>query len=140
MLYLDTAALASCRASQREATRVEDDDLPPEVMIGDVPNWALDIFSREGRVAFARFLGTAAPAAQWIRDRIRPARRVAFLGHIVFRVEGGLVRNEPIWASSTRPGRPSRRAFAMPFDVLTSDNPTYHDSQMGLSTTRTPSL
>ena len=33
---------------QREATRVEDDDLPPEVMIGDVPSWALDIFSRDG--------------------------------------------------------------------------------------------
>jgi hypothetical protein len=80
-------ALLSCE--QPQATRVEDDELPPEVMIGDVPSWALDIFSREGRAAFARFLGTEAPAAQWLRHRIRPARRVAFLGHIVFRVEAG---------------------------------------------------
>ena len=88
-------ALLSCE--RREATRVDNDDLPPEVMIGDAPNWALDIFSRKGRSAFARFLGTEAPAAQWVRGRIRPARRVAFLGHIVFRVEGGLVTIRLRW-------------------------------------------
>ena len=88
-------ALLSCE--QREATWVEDDDLPPEVMIGDAPSWALDIFSRDGRAAFARFLGTDAPAARWIRGHVRAARRVAFLGHIVFRVEGGLVANRMRW-------------------------------------------
>jgi hypothetical protein len=62
-------------------------------MIGDVPCWALDVYSREGRAAFARFLDTDAAATRWVRIRIRPARRVAFLGHIVFRVEGGLVAN-----------------------------------------------
>jgi hypothetical protein len=82
---------------QREVTRVEDDDLPPEVMIGEVPNWALDIFSRDGRAAFARFLGTDAAAARWMRVNVRPARRVAFLGHIAFRVEGGLVTNRMRW-------------------------------------------
>jgi hypothetical protein len=88
-------ALLSCE--QRQVTRVENDELPPEVVIGDVPSWALDIYSREGRAAFARFLGTDAPAARWVRGRVRPARRVAFMGHIIFRVEGGLVANRMRW-------------------------------------------
>jgi hypothetical protein len=66
-------------------------------MIDDIPGWALDVYSREGRAAFARFLDTDAPAARWVRDNVRPARRLAFLGHIVFRVEGGLVTNRMRW-------------------------------------------
>jgi len=88
-------ALLSC--VELRASGVEDDELPPEIMIGDAPSWASDIFSREGRAAFARFLGTDAPAARWVRGRIKPARRAAFLGHIVFRVEGGLVANRLRW-------------------------------------------
>jgi hypothetical protein len=85
-----------CR-EQRQATRIESDEFPAEVMIGDVPSWALDVYSREGRAAFARFLDTGAPAARWVRRNVRPARRVAFLGHIVFRVEGGLVARRMRW-------------------------------------------
>ena len=88
-------ALLSCE--QPQATGIESDDLPPEVMIGDVPSWALDVYSREGRAAFVRFLDTDAPAARWVRGNVRLARRVAFLGHIVFRVEGGLVVNRMRW-------------------------------------------
>jgi hypothetical protein len=58
---------------------------------------AMDIYSREGRAAFGRFLEADAPVARWVRCRIRPARRVAFLGHIVFRVERGLVHRRPQW-------------------------------------------
>ena len=88
-------ALPSCE--WQGATRVENNELPPEVMIGDFPSWALDVYSREGRAAFARFLDTEARAARWVRDNVRPARRVAFLGHIVFRVEGGLVARRMRW-------------------------------------------
>ena len=88
-------ALLSCE--QRQATQLESDELPPEEMIGDVPSWALDVYSREGRAAFARFLQTDAPAARWVRRNVSPARRVSFLGHIVFRVEGGLVTNRMRW-------------------------------------------
>ena len=66
-------------------------------MIGDVPSWALDVYTREGRAAFARFLQTEALAARWVRRNVSPARRVPFLGHIVFRVEGGLVVNRMRW-------------------------------------------
>jgi hypothetical protein len=88
-------ALLSCE--QRRATQLESDELPPEVMIGDAPSWALDVYTREGRAAFARFLRTDAPTARWVRRNVSPARRVPFIGHIIFRVEGGLVANRMRW-------------------------------------------
>jgi hypothetical protein len=88
-------ALLSCEP--RPATQLENDELPAEIMIGDVPSWAIDLYSREGRAAVVRFLQTDAPAARWVRRNVRPARRVPFLGHIVFRVEGGLVVNRMRW-------------------------------------------
>src|SRR5271166_2951582 len=88
-------ALLSCGPPQ--ATRIESDELPPETMIGDMLSWALDVYSRERRAALARFLETDAPAARRVRGSIRPARRVSFLAHIVFRVEGGLVVNRMRW-------------------------------------------
>ena len=81
----------------REPSRVQGDDLPPEMMIAGVPGWAMDVHTRQGRAAFARFLETDAPAAQWVRANIRPARRVPFFGHIVFRIESGLVVNRLRW-------------------------------------------
>ena len=82
---------------QRPATQLESDELSPEEMIGDVPSWALDVYTREGRAAFARFLQTDALAARWVRRNVSPARRVSFLGSIIFRVEGGLVTNRMRW-------------------------------------------
>lgn len=57
----------------------------------------MDVHTRQGKAAFARFLETKAPAAGWVRANIRPARRVPFFGHIVFRVESGLVANRLRW-------------------------------------------
>jgi hypothetical protein len=88
-------ALLACES--RQAAQIESDDLPAEDMVGDVPAWTLDVYTREGRAAFARFLQTDASAARWVRRNVRPARRVSFLGHIVFRVEGGLVINRMPW-------------------------------------------
>jgi MgsA AAA+ ATPase C terminal len=88
-------ALLACETCQD--TQLESDILPPEEMIGGVPTWAIDLYSREGRAALARFLQTDAPAARWIRRNIRPAQRLSFLGHIIFRVEGGLVANRMRW-------------------------------------------
>jgi hypothetical protein len=89
-------ALLACEPSQ--AAQIESDDLPAEDMIADVPAWALDVYTREGRAAFARFLQTDAPAARWVGHNIGPPRRLSFLGHIVFRVEGGLVINRMPWS------------------------------------------
>jgi hypothetical protein len=65
-----------------------DDLLPPETTIGEVPSWSIDTYTREGRRSFASFLRLDCPAAVWVRNRVTPARRVEFLGGIVFRVEG----------------------------------------------------
>ena len=88
-------ALLSCE--QRQAIQLESDELPPGEMIGDVPSWALDVYTREGRAAFAGLLETDAPAVRWIQRNARQARRVSFIGHIIFRVEGGLVANRMQW-------------------------------------------
>ena len=82
--------------------RILSDLLPQETMIGDIPGWAYDLFSREGRLCLERFLNTGAPAAMWIHRRVRPSRRIAFLGHIVFRVEGGLVDRRLCWPLAIR--------------------------------------
>jgi hypothetical protein len=88
-------ALLACEP--RQAARIENDDLPAEDVIGDVPGWTLDVYTREGRAAFARLLETDAPAARWVQRNVNQARRVSFLGHIIFRVEGGLVTNRMRW-------------------------------------------
>lgn len=84
-------ALLACE-SEEPGTRVSD-ELPAEQMIGDVPGWALDAYTREGRAAFARFLRSEAASARWARRHVPAERRAAVLGHVVFRVEGGLVAN-----------------------------------------------
>jgi hypothetical protein len=88
-------ALLACEP--RQAVQLKSDELPPEEVIGDVPTWAVDLYSREGRAALARFLQTEALAARWVRRNVSPSRRVSFLGHINFRVEGGLVTNRMRW-------------------------------------------
>jgi hypothetical protein len=77
-------------------TKFQSDELPPGEMVGDIPTWAVDLYSREGRRARG-FIQTETPAARWIRRNVTPARRVSFLGHIIFRVEGGLVTNRMRW-------------------------------------------
>jgi hypothetical protein len=88
-------ALLACEP--REPSQIRDDDFPPETMIGGVPGWAMDVHTRQGRAAFARFRETDAPSARWVRTNIRPARRAPFFGHIVFHVESGLVVNRLRW-------------------------------------------
>jgi hypothetical protein len=89
--------VALLASEPRQAAQIGSDDLSAEDMIGDVPAWALDVYTREGRAGFARFLQTDAPAARWVQRNVRQARRVSFLGHVVFRVEGGLVANRVRW-------------------------------------------
>jgi hypothetical protein len=84
------------RETRRDTTIVSD-DFPPEVMIGDLPGWALDMFTREGRAAFARFLKTDAPTARWLREHVLPSKQVDLLGQLVFRAEGGLLKDRLRW-------------------------------------------
>jgi hypothetical protein len=87
---------------EHETATIEHDELPPEVMIGDVPGWALDVYSREGRAALHAFLQGTTKTAQWIRDHVLAQARVGFLGTIVFRIEGGLVRSRLRWPTADK--------------------------------------
>jgi hypothetical protein len=95
MLCPFVALLWSLR--QKHGATVEDDEFPSELMIGGVPGWAYDVYSREGRAALANFIEAQTETARWVRDHIPPRQRIAFLGGIVFRLEGGCVRNRLRW-------------------------------------------
>lgn len=82
---------------QFEATTIVDDPLPPEMLIGELPSWALDMYSREGRAALNVFLQGASETARWVRAHVPAVRRVNFLGTVVFRVEGQLCLRRLRW-------------------------------------------
>ena len=81
-------------------TKVSDDPFPPETMIGDVPSWSYDIYSREGCSALGAFIARPSETARWVRSHIPPSKQVNFLGGIVFREEGGLVRRRLRWSTA----------------------------------------
>ena len=74
-----------------------DDTIPPEVMIGEVPGWAFDMFSRDGRLALSRFLRGKTKTARWISAHIAPAARLDLLGNLVFYVEGDQLDQRLRW-------------------------------------------
>ena len=76
---------------------IVDDVMLPEVMIGSVPGCAYDMFTREGRATFSRFLGTDATTAKWVCAHVAPAKRVDMLGKLVFFVEGDQMRHRLRW-------------------------------------------
>ena len=80
-----------------EARVTLDDTIPPEVMIGDVPGWALDMFTRDGRLALGRFLRGKTKTARWIGAHVAPAARLDLLGNLVFYVEGGQLDQRLRW-------------------------------------------
>jgi hypothetical protein len=90
-----------CQATQNDVASVLDDDFPTETMIGAVPSWAFDMYSREGQLALRVFLQGRAETARWVRVHIPPRQRASFLGGVVFRVEGGLVRSRLCWPTAT---------------------------------------
>jgi hypothetical protein len=78
-------------------TELRSDPLPEETIVGGIPGWAYDKFSREGRAALDRFLRADCATANWLRLHVEPGARKAVLGHAVFRVESGLVADRLIW-------------------------------------------
>ncbi len=86
-----------CSAFDGFEVNMRSDQFPPEMMIGEIPSWALDKFTREGRAALARFLAGDSRTSQWLRSHIASRDRISVLGHALFRVESGLVKNRMIW-------------------------------------------
>lgn len=78
------------------------DAFPPEIMLGGIPSWALDKFTREGRAAIARFLARETATSNWLDSRVASRDRKAAFGHALFRVEGGLIKDRVLWAEAVR--------------------------------------
>jgi hypothetical protein len=89
-----------CPLARCEASNLQDDELPPAIMVGEVPGWAMDLYSREGRGALQAFLQRDCATARWVRNHVPAGQRVNFLGTVVFRVEGGLVRQRSRWPTA----------------------------------------
>lgn len=75
----------------------KDDDIPPATMIGDVPGWSLDWYTRPGRTAIRAFLKHDTPTSRWLKSIVAPRDRAEVLGALTFRVEGGLMRRRLQW-------------------------------------------
>jgi hypothetical protein len=86
-----------CPLASVETSSIQDDDMPPAIMVGEVPGYAYDLYSREGRVALQSFLQRDCGTARSVRNHVPAGQRVNFLGTVVFRVEGGLVRQRARW-------------------------------------------
>jgi hypothetical protein len=80
-----------------EERTIDDDPCGPETMLGEVPSWAYDVHTREGRAALQRFLAGTSDTARWVGAHIPTEKRVKFLGSVVFRIESGLVRSRLRW-------------------------------------------
>jgi hypothetical protein len=80
-----------------KAMKVENDQLTPTAWIGGTPNWALDLFSVEGRKAIQHFLSFDCPSANAIRATVPASKQVGAFGHLLFRVEGQLCRKRRRW-------------------------------------------
>ena len=83
-------------------TEVIDDPLPPTVFFDGVPSWCMDKFTREGRRALKLLLQSGCESARWINEQVPRSDRMDFLGHILFRVESGLVTNRMDWPLATK--------------------------------------
>jgi hypothetical protein len=81
----------------QETATTKDDPFPPETMIGGVPSWAYDVHTREGRAALQSFLRGTSETARWVCAHVPSESRIKFLGSVVFRIEGGLVRSRLRW-------------------------------------------
>jgi hypothetical protein len=69
-----------------------DDDLPPEAMTGPVPGWAVDSFTREGKVAISRFLHGTSPFTLWLQAHVERPQQRTVTARALFHIEGGLLR------------------------------------------------
>ena len=67
--------------------------MPREELIGDLPSWALDQFTREGKLALTRLLAMNSGVAAMAAALVPKSERVRFLGRLLFRVEGSLLTN-----------------------------------------------
>lgn len=74
------------------------DHLGSTKMVGAVPIWALDQYSHSGKEALRRFLSRDAPITRFVNTNVPPTQRLKFLGGLLFRAEGGLIKRRLDWS------------------------------------------
>lgn len=94
MLAPFAALLTLVNGIRGDAAR--NDRIPQKRLVSGVPSYALDTYTREGKQAFAKFLKTNAGTVEWMMANLPDNGRNAFVGELVFRVEGGCPSNR--WA------------------------------------------
>src|ERR1035437_5328224 len=57
-----------CPLASVETSAIQDDDMLPAIMVGEVPGWAWDVYVREGRLSLQTFLQGDSETARWVRD------------------------------------------------------------------------
>jgi hypothetical protein len=77
---------------------VIDDELPTEIMAGPAPCWAIDSFTREGKLAISRFLNGVSPYSKWLQAHVQRSQQRTVTARALFHVEGGLLRKRCISA------------------------------------------
>jgi hypothetical protein len=85
---------------QAETATIADDDTPPATMIGELPSWSVDRYSREGLECLKLFLRGNTETARWVRSHIPTMKRVDFIGDVLFRVEGQITRQRFHWPTA----------------------------------------
>ena len=75
----------------------KDDAIALTEMVGDVPGWAIDWYTRPGRAAMRAFLKLDTATGRWLTTNVAPRDRAEVLGGLVFRTEGGLMRRRLQW-------------------------------------------
>ena len=81
----------------------EDDLMPPETKIGDVPSWVFDVHTRSGLTAFGRYRRRSERMKAFLAEHAGPSANLnRIVGGLVFRVESGLLKNRLIWDEGQR--------------------------------------
>jgi hypothetical protein len=69
-----------------------DDEMPTEKIAGPAPCWAIDSFTREGKLAISRFLNGVSPYSEWLGAHVQRSQQRTVTARALFHVEGGLLR------------------------------------------------
>lgn len=90
-LWLLMALLASERPDHG-CEREMDDNIPTATMAGPAPSWAIDSFTREGKLAINRFLNGVSPYTELLYAHVQRSQHRTVTARAMFHVEGGLLR------------------------------------------------
>lgn len=90
-LWLLMALLASEQPDLGREQEI-DDELPTQTMAGPAPSWAIDSFTREGKLAISRLLNGVSPYTEWLQAHVQRSQQRTVTARALFHVEGGLLR------------------------------------------------